>query len=428
MISTLFIPFLILILFSCPIGISQVLASLLMIDQFGVISLEGFTKSMTMGINSFTLVAVPLFTFAGDIMGKGGISKRLLNVANIFFGRMTGGLGVVTIVACMFFAAISGAGSAVVAAIGLIMIPMMVKEGYDRDYSTAMVATAGGIGVIIPPSIPLVVYAVSANASVTALFTAGFPVGILTGLVLIIYALITSKKRGYVPNHERKTFKQNMRILWDALPSLLLPVLVLGSIYAGICTPTEAAAFSCVLGILLSVLVYKEITWAELPYMGFRALLISVPVSFIIGCSTGFGRILAIAQIPTIIANAILSLTTSKIFVLLLINVLLLIVGCFMETNSSIIILTPIVLPILTALGVSPVHFGLVMVLNLSIGFITPPFGANLFMASEVSGVSYSRLAKTIWPWIGVEIIVLLLITYIPQITLFLPRMIGLSV
>lgn len=162
--------------------------------------------------------------------------------------------------------------------------------------------------------------------------------------------------------------------------------------------------------------------------MGFRALLISVPVSFIIGCSTGFGRILAIAQIPTIIANAILSLTTSKIFVLLLINVLLLIVGCFMETNSSIIILTPIVLPILTALGVSPVHFGLVMVLNLSIGFITPPFGANLFMASEVSGVSYSRLAKTIWPWIGVEIIVLLLITYIPQITLFLPRMIGLSV
>lgn len=428
MISTLFIPFLILILFSCPIGISQVLASLLMIDQFGVISLEGFTKSMTMGINSFTLVAVPLFTFAGDIMGKGGISKRLLNVANIFFGRMTGGLGIVTIVACMFFAAISGAGSAVVAAIGLIMIPMMVKEGYDRDYSTAMVATAGGIGVIIPPSIPLVVYAVSANASVTALFTAGFPVGILTGLVLIIYALITSKKRGYVPNHERKTFKQNMRILWDALPSLLLPVLVLGSIYAGICTPTEAAAFSCVLGILLSVLVYKEITWAELPYMGFRALLISVPVSFIIGCSTGFGRILAIAQIPTIIANAILSLTTSKIFVLLLINVLLLIVGCFMETNSSIIILTPIVLPILTALGVSPVHFGLVMVLNLSIGFITPPFGANLFMASEVSGVSYSRLAKAIWPWIGVEIIVLLLITYIPQISLFLPRMIGLSV
>lgn len=428
MIATLFVPFLILILLSCPIGISQALASLLMINEFGVISVEGFTKSMTLGLNSFTLVAVPLFTFAGDIMGKGGISKRLLNVANIFFGSMTGGLGVVTIVACMFFAAISGAGSAVVAAIGLIMIPLMVQEGYDKDYSTAMVATSGGIGVIIPPSIPLVVYAVSANASVTALFTAGFPVGILTGIALIIYTLVTSRKRGYVPQHQKRSLRENLHIFWDALPSLLLPVLVLGSIYAGICTPTEAAAFSCVLGILLSVFVYKEISWKELPYMAFRALVLSVPVSFIIGCSTGFGRILAISQIPTMIANAILSLTTSKYFVLLLINILLLIVGCFMETNSSIIILVPIMLPIVTALGVSPVQFGLVMVLNLSIGFITPPFGANLFMASEVSGVPYTRLARVIWPWIGIEIIVLLLITYIPAVSLFLPRLLGMSV
>lgn len=428
MIVALFVPFLILILLSCPIGIAQALSSLFMIDQFGVISLEGFTKSMTMGLNSFTLAAVPLFTFAGDIMGKGGISKRLLNVANIFFGNMTGGLGIVTIVACMFFAAISGAGSAVVAAIGLIMIPLMVQEGYDKDYSTAMVATAGGIGVIIPPSIPLVVYAVSANASVTALFTAGFPVGVLTGVALIAYALITSKKRGYVPHHEKRTIKENLRLLWGAIPSLLLPVLVLGSIYAGVCTPTEAAAFSCILGILLSVVVYKEIAWKELPYMAFRALMLSVPVSFIIGCSTGFGRILAIAQIPTVIANAILSLTTSKYFIMLLINILLLIIGCFMETNSSIIILVPILLPIINALGISPVQFGLVMVLNLSIGFITPPFGANLFMASEVSGVPYTRLARVIWPWIGVEIAVLLLITYIPSISLFLPRLIGLTV
>lgn len=428
MIASFLTLFVVLILVSCPIGISQALASMFMISEYGVISMEGFTKSMTMGLNSFTLVAVPLFTFAGDIMGKGGISKRLLNVANIFFGNMTGGLGIVTIVACMFFAAISGAGSAVVAAIGLIMIPLMVQEGYDKDYSTAMVATAGGIGVIIPPSIPLVVYAVSANASVTALFTAGFPVGILTGVALIIYTLVTSKKRGYVPHHEKVSFKENLRIFWDALPSLLLPVLVLGSIYAGICTPTEAAAFSCVLGIILSVFIYKEISFSELPYMGFRAMLLSVPVSFIIGCSTGFGRILAIAQIPTVIANAILSLTTDKILILMLINVLLLIVGCFMETNSSIIILVPIMLPIVTALGVSPVQFGLIMVLNLSIGFITPPFGANLFMASEVSGVPYTRLARVIWPWIGVEIIVLLLITYIPAISLFLPRLIGLAV
>lgn len=428
MVATLLIVFLALVLSSTPIGISQALTSLVMIKGYDVISMEGFVKSITMGINSFTLVAVPLFAFAGDIMGKGGISKRLLNVANIFFGRTTGGLGIVSIVACMFFAAISGAGSAVVAAIGLIMIPLMVQEGYDKTYGTALVATAGGIGVIIPPSIPLVVYAVSANTSVTALFTAGFPTGILTGIALIIYVVITAKKRGYKPTHEKKSMKENLKIILDAIPSLLLPVIVLGSIYAGVCTPTEAAAVSCVLGIILSVFVYKEVKLSELPYMGFRALLLSVPVSFIIGCSTGFGRILAIAQIPQAVANAILGVTTNKILILIFINILLLIVGAFMETNSSIIILVPILLPIITALGVSPIQFGLVMVLNLSIGFITPPFGANLFMASEVSGVSYTKLAKAIWPWIAVEIVVLLLITYIPEITLFFPRLLGLNV
>ncbi len=428
-IAYLFVPFVVLIMCSCPIAISQGLASLFLIGKFDVISIESFTKSITMGLNSFTLVAVPLFTFAGDIMGKGGISKRLLNCAKIFFGNMTGGLGIVSIVACMFFAAISGTGSATVAAIGLIMIPMMVEEGYDRDYGASLVATAGTIGVIIPPSVCMVVYAVAANASVTALFTAGFPVGFMVGGALCIYAVVSSRKKGYtIKNPVKYDMKSAVRIFVDAIPSISIPVIVLGGIYGGVCTPTEAAAVACILGIILSVFVYKEVALKELPYLGFRAITLCAPVVFIIGMSSGFGRILSISQMPTMIANAILGISTNKIVLLLLINMLLLIVGTFMETNASIIILVPILLPIVTALGVSPVHFGIIMVLNLSIGFITPPLGANLFMASEISGVKYDVLARSIWPWIAVMVAVLMVITFVPQISLFLPQMLNLSV
>lgn len=300
------------------------------------------------GFSSFTLVAIPLFTFAGDIMGKGGISKRLINVAKLSLGNRTGGLGIVSIVACMIFAAISGTGSATVAAIGLIMIPEMLEAGYDRAYSASLVATAGTIGTIIPPSICMVVYAIAAGCSVTAMFTAGFPVGILVGAVLCIYCALSCRKRGYKP------------------------------------------------------------------------------VMFIIGVSTGFGRVLAITQMPSMIAEGILGITSNSVLLLILINLLLLLVGTFMETNAAIIILTPILLPIVTALGINPIHFGMIMILNLAIGFITPPLGANLFMASEISRVKFETLAKTIWPWIGAMIVVLIIITYIPQISLFLPQMMGL--
>lgn len=429
MVAYLFIPFVLLILFSVPIAASQGLAALLLMQGFDVISLESFTKSITMGLNSFTLVAVPLFTFAGDIMGKGGISKRLLNVAKILFGNMTGGLGVVSIVACMFFAAISGTGSATVAAIGLIMIPMMVEEGYDKAYGASLVATAGTIGVIIPPSVCMVVYAVAANTSVTALFTAGFPVGVLVGGGLCGYAVYSARKKGYaVKMREHYNAKSVLKILLDALPAFSIPVVVLGSIYSGICTPTESAAIACVLGILLSVFLYKEVSLKDLPYLGFRAILLCAPVVFIIGMSSGFGRILSISQMPTMIAEAILSVSQNKIILLLLINLLLLLVGTFMETNASIIILVPILLPIVTALGISPVHFGIIMVLNLSIGFITPPLGANLFMASEISGVKYDMLAKTIWPWVLVMVVLLMVITYVPEISLFLPRLMHMTV
>ncbi|MFQ6830741.1 TRAP transporter large permease [Butyricicoccus pullicaecorum] len=426
MVATLFVTFILLLACSFPIAVSQSFASMFLIFGDAPLSLESFTKAIMSGFSSFTLVAIPLFTFAGDIMGKGGISKRLINVAKLSLGNRTGGLGIVSIVACMIFAAISGTGSATVAAIGLIMIPEMLEAGYDRAYSASLVATAGTIGTIIPPSICMVVYAIAAGCSVTAMFTAGFPVGILVGAVLCIYCALSCRKRGYKPVYVKYTAKDWVKTIVEAIPSFLVPVIILGGIYGGIFTPTEAAAAGCVLGVIISVFVYKEVKLSDIPYMAFRSVIISAPVMFIIGVSTGFGRVLAITQMPSMIAEGILGITSNSVLLLILINLLLLLVGTFMETNAAIIILTPILLPIVTALGINPIHFGMIMILNLAIGFITPPLGANLFMASEISRVKFETLAKTIWPWIGAMIVVLIIITYIPQISLFLPQMMGL--
>ena len=390
MIATLFVTFILLLACSFPIAVSQSFASMFLIFGDAPPSLESFTKAIMSGFSSFTLVAIPLFTFAGDIMGKGGISKRLINVAKLSLGNRTGGLGIVSIVACMIFAAISGTGSATVAAIGLIMIPEMLEAGYDRAYSASLVATAGTIGTIIPPSICMVVYAIAAGCSVTAMFTAGFPVGILVGAVLCIYCALSCRKRGYKPVYVKYTAKDWVKTIVEAIPS------------------------------------FKEVNLSDIPYMAFRSVIISAPVMFIIGVSTGFGRVLAITQMPSMIAAGILGITSNSVLLLILINLLLLLVGTFMETNAAIIILTPILLPIVTALGINPIHFGMIMILNLAIGFITPPLGANLFMASEISRAKFETLAKTIWPWIGAMIVVLIIITYIPQISLFLPQMMGL--
>ena len=563
------------LLLSVPIGISLGLASLTAIQGSDCISMTTFVQSMIQGLNSFPLMAVPLFTFAGEVMGKGGISRRLIDLARVFTGRFTGGLGIVTIVTSLFFAAIAGTGSAAVAAIGLIMIPAMVKNGYDKGYSSALVATAGTVGVIIPPSVCMVVYAVAAGASISGLFMAGIMPGLLIGVGLIIYSVFYSKKHGYKGDDKRYTLAEAGAIVVKAIPGLLIPVIILGGIYGGIFTPTEAAAVAGVYGVLIGLFVYKEIkpgdlvyivyrsvlmcapvliiigistgfgrilTIAQVPvaiadailgltsskvlvlllinvlllivgtfmetnaaiiiltpillpivtrlgvdytlaeagaivvkaipgllipviilggiyggiftpteaaavagvygvliglfvykeikpgdlvYIVYRSVLMCAPVLIIIGISTGFGRILTIAQVPVAIADAILGLTSSKVLVLLLINVLLLIVGTFMETNAAIIILTPILLPIVTRLGVDAVHFGIIVVMNLSIGFITPPLGANLFMACQVGEISFDKLTRKIWPWIVVMIILLMLVTYIPQISLALPKAMG---
>lgn len=418
--------FILLFLIGAPIGVALGTTSLINIDLFNTITLPSFTSSATSGFDSYLLVAAPLFTFAGDIMAKGGISKRLINVAKIFIGNLTGGLGMVAIVGCMIFAAISGTGSATVSAIGLIMIPEMVREGYDRSYSTCMIATGGAIGTMIPPSVCQIVYATCAGVSLTSMFTAGIPAGIIFGLFLCLYCYISSKKRGYKPAQKvHYTAKEAGAIIVDALPAILVPVVILGSIYSGFCTPTESAALGCLVGVIVSVFVYKKVTLKMMPYFAMRAITISAPVMFIIGMSTGFGKILSIEQIPAQIAAAILSLTNNKYILLFIINIIFLIMGTFMETNSAIILTVPILLPIVTAVGVSPVHFGIVTIVNLAIGFVTPPLGANLFRAAVIGDVPLNKLTRDIWPWIGTAVVALFLITYIPDLVMFLPRMLG---
>lgn len=423
--GVLFASLVVFLIISLPIGVSIGMAALTTIGVCDPISNETFVQAMMQGLNSFPLMAVPLFTFAGEVMGKGGISARLINAAKVVSGRFTGGLGIVTIITSLFFAAIAGTGSAAVAAIGLIMIPTMVQHGYDKGYSSALVATAGTVGVIIPPSVCMVVYGVAANASINGLFMAGVVPGLVIGVGLILYTYFSARKNGYRGDEKRYTAKEVLKIFVDAIPGLLIPVIILGGIYGGKFTPTEAAAVAGVYGVLIGIYVYKEIKWSDMLHIIYRSVLLCAPVLIIIGLSTGFGRILTIAQIPNQIAEFILSLTTDKFLVLLLINVLLLIVGTFMETNAAIIILTPILLPIVTQLGVDPVHFGIIVVMNLSIGFITPPLGANLFMACQVGNISFDNLVKKIWPWIAVMIVLLMLVTYIPDISLALPRALG---
>ena len=429
MLTMLVVIFLVFMIIGAPIAVALGLSTIIPSFVYHQMSLNSIVKVGTGSFASYLLCACPLFTFSGDIMAKGGISKRLVGVAKIFLGNVTGGIGMVAIIGAMIFAAISGTGSATVSAIGMMMIPQMVQNGYDRAYGTSMVAAAGTIGTMIPPSVCMVVYAVTAGVSLTSMFTAGIPSGILVGVFLCLYCYISSKKRGYTPKEKvHIPAKEAIKIIIEAIPAFAVPVIILGGIYGGFVTPTESAALGCLVGIVVSIFIYKESSIKDLPYFACHSMLVAAPVMFIIGMSTGFGSLLSMAKVPTMVANAILSITDSRIVLLMIINVVYLIMGTFMETNATIILMTPILLPVVTAVGVSPIQFGLITIVNLAIGFVTPPLGANLFMASAIGRVDLNILAKTIWPWIITMILALLLITYIPAITLALPMAMGLNV
>lgn len=418
--AILFGSFFLMLVIGVPVGIALGVASMLVIVFLPFLNIEFLVQGLISGLNSFPLLAVVLFTLTGNLMSKGGISKRLLHLAEVFLGRYTGGLGIVTIVACMFFASVSGTGSATVAAIGLTMIPSMVARGYDRGFAASVVASSGGIGVIIPPSVVMIVYAITAEVSVTDMFIAGILPGIVVGLVLIVYCVLQARHRGYTGDGKHYTAAERWQALFDAGWALLIPVIILGGIYTGIFTPTESAAIGVIYGAFFGIVVYKEITFEKLFRIIIESSLLAGTVLVIIGTSVAFGRILTLERVPTEIAEWILSLTDNAVLILLAINLLLLIVGTFMETLAAIVILTPILLPITTSLGISPIHFGIIMIVNLAIGFITPPLGANLFMAAQVGNIRIEELSKSIVGWVAAMLVALLVITFIPAISLVL--------
>ncbi|OLO42471.1 C4-dicarboxylate ABC transporter permease [Alkalihalophilus pseudofirmus] len=418
--GVLFGSFALFLLLSVPIGIALGLATLVTIVYTGSLPVEFLAQGLVTSVDSFPLMAVPFFILAGEIMGKGGISDRLFRVANTIVGSKTGGFAIATIITCMFFAAISGSAPATVAAIGGIMIPAMVRQGYDKRFSTAVVAAAGSLGVIIPPSIPMVIYGVVGGVSIGSLFIAGIIPGLFVGLSLIVYAYYYSRKKGYRGTEEKFSFSTFLKASWEAKWALLVPFIILGGIYGGIFTPTEAAVIAVVYGLVAGMILYRELKVKDMPKVFIDAALTTATVLIIVGSATAFGRLLTVQQIPNQVAEAMLNISENPTVLILLITFLLLIVGCFMDTLAAIIILTPILLPIAINIGYDPIHFGILMIVNLAIGFITPPLGVNLFVGSGISGLSIEAISKAIVPFFLVMLFALLLIIFIPQLSLML--------
>jgi tripartite ATP-independent transporter DctM subunit len=405
------------------IGVSSILTMLFTIAPGPAITTVA--QQMATGINSFTLLAIPFFILSGMLMGRGGIARRLIDFAKVIVGSFPGGLAYVNIVACMFFGAISGSAVAATSAIGGFMIPVMNKEGYDKNFNAAITITASTTGLLIPPSNVLIVYSLaSGGVSIAALFIAGYLPGILLGLSLMTVAAVIAILKKY-PTGERFGLLDAVKKLLDAIPSLLLIIIVIGGIIAGIFTATEASAIAVLYSFFLSVVIYREVKLREVPDILLKAVETTAIVMLLIGASTAMSWILSYENIPQTISATLVSLTDSKVIIFLIINLILLAVGTFMDMTPAVLIFTPIFLPVATSLGMDPIQFGIIIVLNLCIGLCTPPVGSVLFVGCGISKTSIAEIVKPLFPLYIAMIIALLLVTYIPALSLFLPKFFG---
>lgn len=397
-----------------PIGISTGLATALTIIFFTPeISLQIIAQKAVTGLESFPLLAIPFFMYAGNLMGSGGMSRRLVDFAESLVGAIAGGLALVTVLASAFFAALSGSAPATVSAIGSIMIPEMEKRGYARSFSAAVSACSGIIGVLIPPSIPFVVYSIVARTSIGDMFIAGIIPGLMFTAALMGICYIISKKRGYVgkPADQRKPLWTAFK---DAIWALFTPVIILGGIYTGLFTPTEAAVVAIVYSAFVGKFVYKETTFKDILDAAKMAGQLNGITMYGMGFSMALGFFLAFQAIPQSLLEGVLAVTTNKVLILILVNVFLLFLGCFMDNIASTIILTPVLLPLMSELGIHPIHFGVMLTVNLSIGFVTPPFGVNLNVATALTKVPIVTIAREAFPLIVVLVVALAFITFVP--------------
>jgi len=389
----------------------------------GEMNLMVVVQRMFAGVDSIALIAIPLFMLSGELMFRGGMSKRLVDFADTLMGHFPSGLAMVSILACMFFAGITGSAIAATAAIGGIMIPLMKEKGYEYTFSAPLLACGGSIGPIIPPSIPLLVYGTLANVSVGALFIGGVIPGILMGFGLMIYCYFIGKKRHYVGREKAASIKEIFSAGKDTILALFMPIIIIGGIMSGVFTPTESGAIAVFYALVVSVFIYHELTWKTFWEALVNSAKGSGQVLIVVACASLFTWVITVNQVPQAVTEYLESTIDNKYMLLLVINIILLIAGTFIDTTSAIVIFAPLFVPLAQSMGVDLVHFGLIIAVNLTIGMCTPPLGVCLFVSGSIANISLKEQMHDLVPMLAVLIVVLMLVTYIPELTLFLPRL-----
>ena len=417
----LFVLLFVLLGLGMPIAMSLGLASLLTILLFAHDSMASLVLKFYQTMEQFTLLAIPFFILAGNFLTTGGVAKRMIDFAVSTVGHLPGGLAIASVMACMLFAAVSGSSPATVVAIGSIVIAGMVRIGYSQDFATGVIVNAGTLGILIPPSIVMVVYAAATESSVGRLFIAGIIPGVLLGVALMVAIYIVARLRN-LPRQPRVPMLQRLAAFREAMWGLLLIVIVLGGIYGGVFTPTEAAAVAAVYAFVTAVFVYRDLKLSDVPRVLTDSGRVTVMLMFIIANAFLFAHVLTTEQIPQSIARALVEAGLAPWQFLIVVNIMLLIAGNFMEPSAIILILAPIVFPIAVKLGIDPIHLGIIMVVNMEIGMVTPPVGLNLFVASGITGMSILSVVRASLPWLAILLLFLVVVTYIPEISTFLPN------
>jgi len=415
--------FILLLCVSAPITVALGGCAMVYAIIGGTVPITTLVQTIFGGLATFPLLAIPLFMLAGNLMNEGGLTPDLVRFARLLLGHIRGGLGLATVLACAIFAAISGAAVATAVAIGVVMIPAMKKAGYDEGVAAALTCTASCLGPIIPPSIPFIIYGVTASVSVAGLFLGGVLPGLVLAGALMIYMYFVARKNDY-PRDPKTPGKEVLIAAWKALPALFMPVLIMGGILSGMFTPTEAAGVTVLYAGVMGAFYYRKLTFKSLPKVLLASGLESGMVMLLIAMSEPFAWFVAVDQIPQLIVEWISHLTTSPYMILFLVNIFLIILGIPMETAPALVIVTPVLAPIALAVGIDPIHMGIVICLNLVLGLITPPVGAVLFAVCGMANMPIERLSKAIWPPFLVSLVVLAIVTYVPWLSTFLPKLI----
>lgn len=411
----------VLLILSIPIGYAIGLSVIVGVTAGGILPPAFLVQKVFDSLDSFPLMAVPFFIMAGEIMQKGSMAQRLLNFSRALVGHLTGGMAHISVLTALFYGALSGSGPATVAAVGGIMIPSMEKEGYSRSFATAVNTSAGCLGVIIPPSVPLIIYGTTAGLSVGDLFIAGVVPGIVVGIALMLVSYIIAKKHGYQSMSKRAGWTEIARGLYDAKFALMVPIIVLGGIYGGLTTPTEAGVIAVVYALLAEGLILRTLTWQDFKDILRGTALTNAAIFIVVATATALGQIMMYYNMPDMMVTFLTGISDNVYIMLAIIIIFLLIMGTFMDALANILILTPLLLPVVTQLGVNPIHFGIIMIVSVALGFLTPPVGVNLFVGCGIGNISIEKLSVAVLPFLGIMILALLCITYIPALSLWLP-------